>query len=141
MTDKLSDRDREKSVLLARLVGWKFSKHECGEPRWSWEDENGNQISGSLHDSVVRVAKQPAIRVAPMLYSPANMALAWRVLNWANDNGLPADQWIAFNEWWKHESYDDDNHRLLWGRPDAQRAWLDKVLDLAIEAGLVEVEP
>jgi hypothetical protein len=124
--------DQEKSVLLARAVGWEFSRHECGEPRWSWVDENGQQISGSIHDRVVQVSDDRSSLVSPMLYSPQRMALAWRVLNWAVSDpgfGWEVDGWL----WNDGLGYDLPNLEPA----DAQRQWLDKVLELAIEAGLI----
>jgi hypothetical protein len=57
------------------------------------------------------------------------MALAWRVLNWAHETALCRD-------------YADGVGKILhfWSSPaGAQRAWLDKILELALEAGLAEV--
>ena len=72
------------------------------------------------------------------LYDPANMALAWGVAGFAMEQtsawNAPGGYAMAydFQEWWVCE--------IEPGLPDAQRLWLDKVLSLAIEAGLVEVE-
>ena len=69
------------------------------------------------------------------LYDPANMALAWRVLNWAIGDpsfGHDVDHWL----WNEGIGYD----LLNLAHDVAQRAWLDKVLTLAIEAGLVELD-
>ena len=80
------------------------------------------------------------------LYDPANMALAWRVLNWATVDKALAE----FHAWWG-----DTTTEPIWfivgqhfngveiiKKPaaEAQRLWLDKILELAIEAGLVELE-
>jgi hypothetical protein len=138
MSDISGLSDQEKSVMLARAMGWEFSRHECGEGRWSWVDENGYQIGGSLHDDVVKVADDPALSVAPMLYSPARMALAWRVLNWAADRIVTTRQIHAW--WYSGDAQKHSKGYLVMLSPErAQRAWLDKVLELAIEAGLVEV--
>ncbi len=66
----------------------------------------------------------------PDLYDPANMALAWRVARWS---------------WGNFPDYAKDRLRLWWKwniKPradyDPQRSWLDKILELAIEAGLVD---
>ena len=66
------------------------------------------------------------------LYDPANMALAWRVLNWAIEN-LP-----------KFMRTIEENFLCIGVLPyfgitpeTAQRAWLDRILSLAIEAGMV----
>ena len=55
--------------------------------------------------------------------NPIHMPLAWRVLNWA-ETMFPPDYMLAH------------------GLPpaDAQRLWLDKILELAIEAGIIEEE-
>ena len=128
MIDKMTDQ--AKSVMLARIMpGWEFSRQECGEGRWSWVDENGEQISGSLHDDVVQMSDDPWWLVAPMLYSPPRMALAWRVLNWANE----ADEITSQIWYWWH-----DRSLYRHSDADAQRAWLDKILELAIEAGLIQ---
>lgn len=66
------------------------------------------------------------------LYAPINMALAWHVLNWAM---LEPTAKFAFL-----------SKRLAVGGfmcipPElAQKIWLDKILKLAIEAGLVKFE-
>ena len=66
------------------------------------------------------------------LYDPANMALAWRVLNWAW-----ASQHISENQivtWSYVIGYAIDGSIPP---ADAQRAWLDMILSLAIDAGMV----
>jgi hypothetical protein len=68
----------------------------------------------------------------PNLFDPAKMALAWRVLNWAEDYAHDTSTklhlgWMGFLP-----------ESLFQMKPaDAQRAWLDKILELAIEAGMV----
>lgn len=66
----------------------------------------------------------------PDLYKPEHMALAWGVLNWAYRENLERfDELIRTDLlWYLYESPAEE----------AQRLWLDKVLELAIEAGLVE---
>ena len=62
------------------------------------------------------------------LYDPANMALAWRVLNWAFES-LPVqgEFFYAVSTWVQQPP------------AIAQRQWLDKILTLAIKAGIVKV--
>ena len=62
------------------------------------------------------------------LYLPANMALAWRVHLWALD---VSDDYSI--QWYL------DGDLRIWEYPDAQRRWLDEILSMLIEAGLVEV--
>jgi hypothetical protein len=69
--------------------------------------------------------------VAPIalnLYDPANMALAWRVLSWAQENKLCSLHTLI----WTHNCLSASMPPAV-----AQRGWLDKVLELAIEAGMV----
>lgn len=72
--------------------------------------------------------------VSPNLYAPENMALAWRVLNWANGNQMIMD-------YWQETTYVEHEMFVYWfvlTPQEAQTAWLDKILQLAIEAGVVE---
>lgn len=70
------------------------------------------------------------------LYDPANMALAWRVLNWAMSYPMPDDESYQFVA--------KLNFSLLWGDvmrmppAEAQAAWLDRILELAVESGMVK---
>ncbi|MBK7181347.1 MAG: hypothetical protein IPH82_29910 [Chloroflexi bacterium] len=66
------------------------------------------------------------------LYDPANMALAWRVLNWAAAHGITTQINVVY------QYKKGDWARMIDLPPaDAQRAWLDYILSLAIEAGMV----
>lgn len=69
-------------------------------------------------------------------YDPANMPMAWRVLNWANNTAFGTGKLDGY-PWWHNFVAD---MRLL-PPAAAQRAWLDKILELAIEAGLIEAKP
>ena len=60
------------------------------------------------------------------LYKPENMALAWRVLIYFA--GLGYDD--AIEMWFSSES--------ICVRETAQRLWLDKILEIAIEAGMIK---
>jgi hypothetical protein len=113
--------DQEKSVMLARAMGW----HQDIDGGWAWTIQPNTLYLGSY--SAVNF-KPP-----PDLYDPANMALAWRVLQWhweSDKHDFHAD----FDDWWHGQS------EPMYAKADAQRAWLDKCLSLAVEAGLVEVE-
>lgn len=115
MIDKLSDQ--EKSVMLAKAMG-KSPQNRQAVPDWMIEIPGIARNDKELESVVFN------------LYDPENMALAWRVLNWVNYTPLSG----AWNVWFYDQLW-------MWVPPaDAQRKWLDKVLELAIEAGLVELE-
>jgi hypothetical protein len=108
--------DQEKSAALLRLMGQAVDC-TCGKPGCTV----GREIDSGRGWFVPTVKN---------LYDPANMALAWRVLNWANQ-----DETISQVDWHIYKKYFDE---LLEMPPaDAQQAWLDKILTLAIEAGMV----
>lgn len=105
--------DREKSVLLAKAMGW--------------------EVYPGGHIALPADTMRSAIL---SFYDTANMALAWRVLNWAYECEHIEDQgrYFVLLDWL------DEAHLHIEAPADAQRLWLDKVLTLAIEAGIVEVE-
>ena len=116
--------DGEKSVLLAKAMGWIMD--DSTEPM-DWRDEKGEEIPMTLVANIM----SKGYAVGFSFYDPANMALAWRIHLWAlkvKRNNIKSRYW----DWW--------NLAFVWGNPDAQRLWLDKILDLAIEAKLVEVK-
>ena len=106
--DELSDE--QKTIMLARLCGWNTVQY--GSKTWvTCQDEPFSTTN---------------------LYQPIFMLLAWRVLNWAIEN-LPKFMRII-----------EENFLLIGVLPyfiippaEAQRAWLDRILSLAIEAGMV----
>ena len=67
--------------------------------------------------------------LVPDLYDPANMELAWRCLLWVSQGH---EDWRAeFQNWFADTAFE------LMGEEHAQRIWLDKLLELAISAGLI----
>lgn len=77
--------------------------------------------------------------VSPNLYDEKNMALAWRVLNWAmnGDNGL--DTHVGgFEDGYKMSRFVEASNFEYMPPSDAQTAWLDTILELAIEAAVIE---
>ena len=126
--DEMSEQ--EKSVMLARLRGWRREKASIGVRRsiygkgWRncsdavWIDEDGNKVLFGV----------------PNLYDPANMALAWRALNWAE-----AQDNVSF-DFRIYKLFSGGSSRVFIGLPpkEAQSLWLDKILELAHEAGLLE---
>jgi len=112
--DEMSDR--EKSVMLAKAMGWAVGKFSGHTPLFGLPSDYGVGVIDWYDD----------------FYDPANMALAWRVLNWATTR-MKTPELYKFLHWHIHSL-------AMIGPADAQRLWLDKVLELAIEAGLVEVD-
>lgn len=121
--------EQKKSIALFDLMKW----------RKEWADIH----SMVLLDSDARGVGYRLMKSGeemPNLYDADNMALAWRVLNWASEKN---SIYPKFMGWWFRQDSDLD---MLGGylfdiSPiDAQRAWLDKVLSLAIEANLIEKE-
>lgn len=132
---------REASVMLARLMGDKFDIVTlwlcpvCGGCNsYVWR----NCCASPYCDG-----ERPSL---PNLYDPANMALAWKTVCWFVDpQNDPMFVWfneedrpryyagLAWRAWWSKEGVGHFNDT-------AQRAWLDKILALAIEAGMLEVK-
>ncbi len=133
--------DQEKSVLLARAMGWWFD--------YGFADEGKLPMVYSPDFGLICVGQNTfRENYMPDLYLPENMALAWRVAEWAWEN-LPTDE--VGHRTKKYNVYVETSlrsmFRAFWLRtikPDlgntAQRLWLDKILELAIEAGLVEAD-
>ena len=112
MIDKLSDQ--EKSVMLARAMGWEVSfAYSPAHPQLWLPDD---------------LAKAHKTKFIANLYDPASMALAWRVLNHMGDLGYDA----LIEMWFSSEEVPSMEPK------EAQAAWLDYALDLAIEAGIVD---
>ena len=116
--------DEQKSVMLARLCGWKYKKRGILGNSWWAEDD---LIYDECYD-------QSEARLLD-LYDTKNMSLAWRVLNWAMDSNLSAREKADIMALF----YVDKPFALEMSPAEAQCAWLDKILSLAIEAGMLEV--
>ena len=120
--------DGQKTVILAMAMGWKkaepsatvmelfYGKIAQHMPAEVWQTSDGSWIPFGL----------------PNFYDESQMALAWRALNWAIEN-LP-----------KFMRTIEENFLCIGVLPyfgitpeTAQRAWLDRILSLAIEAGMV----
>ena len=124
--DKLTDQ--EKSVMLARVIGWRINAHgDMFEIPDTSVDNVGWKWRSNFYSGV-----------------DASMEQAWLVLNWAaqrndgiSDYGWPYTVAEGIDEIFR---YEDDDDLSLWDKDpaDAQRAWLDQILTLTIEAGLVD---
>ena len=130
--------DQEKSILLAKAMEWDV---------------------GLMDETIFPTGEDISVFIdtgdGESLYDPANMALAWRVLNWAQQqecfdagrhdltgftfNLTLIDSWIGRMIGQKNMGRLDSPSLFDLPPADAQRLWLDKILFLVIEAGLVEV--
>ena len=118
--------DKENSIVLANLCGWEYRFDGITGEWWQGDEK--------LYDEWT-LGKDGYGVVTPLdLYDPANMALAWRVLN--HFRQLPVIG-ASLDDWWMN---DDGVYLTVMIPADAQRAWLDKVLELAREAGMLQVE-
>ncbi len=114
--------DVQKSAALLRLCGWRRDGRELYSndkliytfPMYSIE---GEYIHAYEFQFIAN------------LYDPANMALAWRVLNWA----VMSDELDSANVLTELLI-----HYCAVSPAIASIAWLDKILSLAIEAGMVK---
>lgn len=106
--------EQEKSIKLAKLCGWEISEVDEQMRVWIKAEDCPYSIKN--------------------LYKEEVMFLAWRVLNWANENQCILDYWQE-TTCFEHEMF------VGWFELtpiNAQKRWLDKILKIAIEAGLVE---
>ena len=132
----LDMNDQEKSVLLAKAM-----TDTDGIPFFMLDLKESLLLAGAVQVPLAEIETY-----VYNLYDPANMALAWKCLNWA----IERDDSVSFRTWGgetKRESFGFTlnqylGHMVLGALPpaDAQRLWLNKILELAIEAGLIEVQ-
>ena len=124
---KLSDE--QKTDMFAYLCGW----------RKVWADNN-SMVLLDANGRGVGYRLMRSGEALPNLYDVQNMALAWLVLNWASSNKslhpeerdemqYKMQEWLTYHVGWLD----------ILPPADAQRLWLDKILELAIEAGLVDL--
>jgi hypothetical protein len=111
---------RDKSAALIKAMGWQAENSQRRVIDHAGEAVDPFLISWTTKSGEMWIN----------FYRPINMALAWQVHEWGMKtpgkiNGL------VYVLWWK------DRRPYQWDIPNAQRRWLDKVLELAIEAGLV----
>ena len=105
--------DQEKSALLAKAMGWETRPYADGTD-W-FRPTKEHEYIYDLYATNRRTK------------DPLHMALAWRVHIWALD---VSDDYSI--QWYL------DGDLRIWEYPDAQRRWLDEILSMLIEAGLVE---
>ena len=136
--------DEQKSVMLAKAMGWEPTPVPVPDvPLLVMFKTNSGE---SLYSTSVLC--QMSLddfweRHMPNLYHPQHMSLAWRVLNWAiwpDDLSPRIDEYRTvkgeIERWWFNPK--PGSLAPCYVSPAAaQRMWLDKILELAIEAGLV----
>lgn len=122
---------REASVMLARLCGWHIGNKKTERGAWIRVlcDDHGNDLGLRPPFGGGVAPKHQELVPSGLfnLYAPANMALAWRVLNWVQanmDRGARRDLSYIVMDFTAPPAA-------------AQRAWLDEVSKMATEAGLV----
>lgn len=121
--------EQEKSVILARLCGWL----KTDEYFYSYFPPFGqgvsvNRTKGYVETDIFDTKKLHGCRT---LYHVLSMPLAWYVLNWAMSNLDKEDydyQMSRFIEFSEFETMPPQ---------EAQRLWLDKILNLALETGMI----
>ncbi len=111
--------DQEKSDLLCNLAG--ISKE---------------QFSATGLDGLEWEFTWPDLYEVDEDGIPLHMPLAWLILNWWTEDEVdrPWAQWAEFSGFW------EDGFLTQLPAADAQRLWLDKILELAIEAGMIELD-
>ena len=127
--------EQEKSVMLARLCGWQVET----KPSSFAPDSTVAFVYNSNGEPIMRDTLTGNESMLD-LYRPGYMTLAWKCIEWVTTPPKTLEMAGAalnarFAYWW------DANHLWAETAADAQRLWLDKILSLAIEAGLVEKEP
>lgn len=151
--DELSTHRR--SILLAKAMGWKPVPYADDCASWLKMEPVGatkyrlihpermNMFVGieTAEGKRVSIGDQPYDddnlerhwRRCPDFYKRKNMHLAWDVARWCNLNSTQLPNGKAMGRVFQSHC---DAH-FLWGESGAQGAWLDRVLQLSIEAGLI----
>lgn len=145
-------KDWQKTLLLASLIDeWEviaWRKFDGDSPVLCYDisDEFNLLMRVFLSDDVIADGYST-------LYSPGNMHLAWRMVRWAWDCDVLAASYITppipigGGKWVKFERQLKEMFYLWWMHhagliseqaANAQRGWLDKVLELALAAGVVD---
>jgi len=137
-------KTQKKSVILAKAMGLEPMMTTDFLLRWTYEGavKHGEPVTWNDNGFGDSIACPPTSDDLPNLYAPANMVLAWQCLNWVDTQNIHLDT-VKGERSMRVELYYDVFHSMgAFDLPpaQAQAAWLDKVLELVIEAGLVEVE-
>lgn len=125
----LPNSTKQKSLLLENLMSLRTI---YGYEGYCLVYQQGKLIGGSiaywLNEGDVHLD----------LYDEHNMALAWRAVTYM---GREANKEIkeAFDAWWQ-EQWQEKQLQRVTTPAEAQRMWLDKVLELALDRNVVKAE-
>lgn len=119
-----------KSVLLAKVRGWKITNSDRIKGLQFVHDDSGTQIHISRDE--------PFIAYNPFdLYDPAQMALAFRYHLWAINHRKLS---FKYQGWCLSNLMVDDKIGPFWVFAIAQTLWLDQILTFVIEEGIMDLE-
>lgn len=131
--------EREKSAVLLKLIGAWVKCTNKQNSIWSimlGEKAIVSDVCPMGLRSEFAHAHHVMATIAPDLYDEKHMALAWRVLNWAYFNpGEKREFHDKFMRWW---DYGLGRTLVSLSPEEAVIEWLDRILSLAIEAGMIE---
>ncbi len=130
---------REASVMLAELCGWHIGNIRLESRAWMrvMVDASGTDLGlrppfgGGLNK------KEQELKPTTLfnLYDPANMALAWRVLNWWE--WVKSEEGGGLSEKTFFVGFGDFEAWMKMLPAEALRRWLDKILSLAVKEGMI----
>lgn len=118
----------EASVMLAELCGWLTS--DGSWHRYMPPSGAGASVNHAKGQEITTI-----FALCPTLYDPANMALAWRVLNWRE--WVKSEEGGGLSEKTFFVGFGDFEAWMKMPPVEAQRRWLDKILSLAIKEGML----
>ena len=135
MIDKLTDQ--AKSVLLIHAMGYVYTRHYDNDGYFGGFTDI--YLGDEIFSTVWSLKPSDDWEAKFNLYDLEHFLESWKVLNWAETNG-PFCQWPSgktrsphniFSSWWREQDIWGDDAEV------AMRLWLDKILELLIESGLV----
>lgn len=119
LPDTSTDKGQyEASAILARLMGWKVEPDIYYLDTMLFTELDGTE------------------RIGVNLYHPGDMSLAWRVLNWIMTYPMDTEEAYQFRA--KFQLRTNFGELLSLSADKAVRFWLDKILELANEAGMLD---
>ena len=110
----------QKDIMLANLLGL----------TWDYSQNLSSASNIWIHDAAAGIS-------ISSFYDPSCMQYAWRVLNWANEREL-SDIPATWGDYILDNTCPEALELFSMPPAEAQAAWLDKILELATEAGMVD---